>query len=171
MTQQKVQKNRVNQLSPTTALIKGDTQGFTLIEVLMAVILVAILATLALTQYMDFSKDAKNASVKGSLRIMREGIQRAYGVMRVRCNVTSASQFPTHIQVQRNTIEDDAANTANDDKACGTAELTGFSTDLPSSPTLDANDELTFSFGAKLVLRSGRGGNYRGRIPITVDYN
>jgi hypothetical protein len=53
----------------------------------------------------------------------------------------------------------------------GTAELTGFSTDLPSHPTLDANGELTFSFGAKLVLRSGRGGNYRGRIPITVDYN
>lgn len=53
----------------------------------------------------------------------------------------------------------------------GTAELTDFSTDLPSRPTLDANGELTFSFGAKLVLRSGRGGNYRGRIPITVDYN
>ncbi|MFN9376714.1 MAG: DUF4402 domain-containing protein [Novosphingobium sp.] len=53
----------------------------------------------------------------------------------------------------------------------GTAELIDFSTDLPSRPTLDANGELTFSFGAKLVLRSGRGGNYRGRIPITVDYN
>lgn len=53
----------------------------------------------------------------------------------------------------------------------GTAELTGFTTDLPSRPTLDANGELTFSFGARLVLRSGRGGNYRGRIPISVDYN
>ena len=53
----------------------------------------------------------------------------------------------------------------------GTAELTGFTTDLPAHPTLDANGELTFSFGARLVLRSGRGGNYRGRIPITVDYN
>lgn len=53
----------------------------------------------------------------------------------------------------------------------GSAELTGFTTDLPSRPTLDVNGELTFSFGAKLVLRSGRGGNYRGRIPITVDYN
>jgi hypothetical protein len=53
----------------------------------------------------------------------------------------------------------------------GSAELTSFTTDLSSRPTLDANGELTFSFGAKLVLRSGRGGNYRGRIPITVDYN
>lgn len=53
----------------------------------------------------------------------------------------------------------------------GLAELTSFSTDLPSRPTLDANGELTFSFGARLVLRSARGGNYRARIPITVDYN
>lgn len=53
----------------------------------------------------------------------------------------------------------------------GSAELTTFTTDLPSRPTLDANGELTFSFGARLVLRSGRGGNYRGRIPITVEYN
>ena len=53
----------------------------------------------------------------------------------------------------------------------GAADLSGFTTDLPSHPTLNANGELNFSFGARLVLRSGRGGNYRGRIPITVDYN
>lgn len=53
----------------------------------------------------------------------------------------------------------------------GTAQLTGFTTDLPARPALDANGELTFSFGARLVLRDGHGGNYRGRIPITVDYN
>lgn len=53
----------------------------------------------------------------------------------------------------------------------GTAELSGFTTDLPSRPTLDGNGELNFSFGARLVLRHGHGGNYRGRIPITVDYN
>lgn len=53
----------------------------------------------------------------------------------------------------------------------GNAELTDFSTDLPSRPTLDANGELTFSFGARLVMRNAGGGNYRGRIPITVDYN
>lgn len=54
----------------------------------------------------------------------------------------------------------------------GEAQLTGFTTNLPSRPTLDANGELTFSFGARLVLKGGgRGGNYRGRIPISVDYN
>lgn len=53
----------------------------------------------------------------------------------------------------------------------GHALLTGFTTDLPGRPTLNANGELEFTFGARLVVDSGRGGNFRGRIPISVDYN
>lgn len=51
------------------------------------------------------------------------------------------------------------------------AELVDFTTNLPQRLTLDANGELEFTFGARLVVKSGTGGNYRGRIPITVDYN
>jgi Domain of unknown function (DUF4402) len=53
----------------------------------------------------------------------------------------------------------------------GSAELTDFTSSLPPHPRLDANGELEFSFGARLVIRDGRGGNFRGRIPISVDYN
>lgn len=53
----------------------------------------------------------------------------------------------------------------------GRAELVGFATDLPPHPVLNAHGELEFNFGARLVLRSGTGGNLRGRIPISVDYN
>mgnify|MGYP000902635482 FL=1 len=53
----------------------------------------------------------------------------------------------------------------------GRAMLTQFTTDLPSRPTLNANGELEFSFGARLVIDGGRGGSFRGRIPISVDYN
>jgi len=53
----------------------------------------------------------------------------------------------------------------------GRARLTGFTTDLPLHPTLNANGELEFSFGARLVIEGGRGGKFRGRIPISVDYN
>jgi hypothetical protein len=53
----------------------------------------------------------------------------------------------------------------------GRAMLTGFTTDLPQRPTLNANGELEFSFGARLVIEGGRGGKFRGRIPISVDYN
>ena len=53
----------------------------------------------------------------------------------------------------------------------GHAELAQFTTDLPAHPALNANGELEFNFGARMVLSGGRGGNYRGRIPISVDYN
>lgn len=51
------------------------------------------------------------------------------------------------------------------------AELVAFTTDLPPHPVLSASGELEFGFGARLILRSGNGGNLRGRIPISVDYN
>jgi Domain of unknown function (DUF4402) len=51
------------------------------------------------------------------------------------------------------------------------AELVDFRTDLPDFPKLDGAGALEFSFGARLVVRGRQGGNYRGRIPITVDYN
>jgi hypothetical protein len=53
----------------------------------------------------------------------------------------------------------------------GRAVLTGFTTDLARRPTLNANGELEFSFGARIVIEGGRGGKFRGRIPISVDYN
>ncbi len=51
------------------------------------------------------------------------------------------------------------------------AELSDFVSDLSANPQLNASGELEFSFGARLKLNGGHGGNFRGRIPISVDYN
>lgn len=53
----------------------------------------------------------------------------------------------------------------------GEAELSQFTTSLPARPVLGPDGTLEFSFGARLVVKGKGGGNYRGRIPITVDYN
>jgi len=52
----------------------------------------------------------------------------------------------------------------------GEARLTEFSTDLPPVAMLDANGSLEFSFGAKIESKGAQGGNFRGRIPIRVEY-
>lgn len=52
-----------------------------------------------------------------------------------------------------------------------TAELTDFVTDLPDLPVLDANGNLEFTFGGQLRTMGDGTGNFRGRIPIRVDYN
>lgn len=51
------------------------------------------------------------------------------------------------------------------------AQLTQFSTNLPAHPQLGPDGTLDFAFGARLVVKGNGGGNYRGRIPISVDYN
>ncbi|HEU4650294.1 MAG TPA: DUF4402 domain-containing protein [Croceibacterium sp.] len=50
------------------------------------------------------------------------------------------------------------------------ARLSEFVTDLPPAPMLDANGVLEFAFGARLTSKGARGGDFRGRIRIRVDY-
>jgi len=50
------------------------------------------------------------------------------------------------------------------------AELSGFVTDLPPVAMLDETGTLEFAFGARLSTQGARGGNFRGRIAIRVDY-
>ena len=50
------------------------------------------------------------------------------------------------------------------------AELTDFVTDLPPVAMLDENGTLSFAFGARIATRGARGGQFRGRIPIRVEY-
>jgi hypothetical protein len=50
------------------------------------------------------------------------------------------------------------------------AELTNFRTDLPPLAMLNANGSLEFSFGATISSKNAQGGDFRGRIPIRVEY-
>jgi hypothetical protein len=50
------------------------------------------------------------------------------------------------------------------------ARLSDFVTDLPAVAMLDANGELAFAFGARVSSQGARGGDFRGRIRIRVDY-
>jgi len=82
------------------------SSGFTLIEVLMAVLLVAVLATIAITQFTNFARDTKNAATKENLGILRNAIQRHFGMMRLRCQVsgTQTNSYPTLASLQNNDI-------------------------------------------------------------------
>ena len=49
----------------------------------------------------------------------------------------------------------------------GLDELT---TDLPEIPKLDGAGNLSFHFGGRVTVTGDADGNYRGEMPITVDY-
>ena len=42
--------------------------------------------------------------------------------------------------------------------------------DLPPAPQLDAAGNLSFRFGGRLIVTGDADGQYRGDLPITVEY-
>lgn len=49
-------------------------------------------------------------------------------------------------------------------------EIASLKTNLQGTPQLDASGQLTFSFGGELHVDSDISGKFRGRIPITAQY-
>lgn len=54
--------------------------------------------------------------------------------------------------------------------AGGRVAIDRIRTDLPSTPRLDANGRLSFHFGGEVRLTGDAEGDYRGDVPITVEY-
>ena len=50
------------------------------------------------------------------------------------------------------------------------ARVTGLATDLSAAPRLGADGRLRFRFGGRLQIAGLDDGDYRGRIPVTVEY-
>lgn len=52
----------------------------------------------------------------------------------------------------------------------GNIRLDSLVTDLPAQPRLDSQGSLQFRFGGALHVQGDAAGDYRGDVPITVDY-
>jgi len=93
-------------------LNKLGQEGFTLIEILMAVLIIVILAVVGITQFNNFAADAKDAATKSNLAILRNAIGVMNSMERVRCGKTNLV-FPDPITVQTNDITACAATNTN----------------------------------------------------------
>lgn len=78
-------KSLLKRLLLSKSNVTRGQAGFTLIEILMVIVLIAILAGVAITQFTDFSPDAKNNAVKANLQVMRRAIAVQSAQMRLRC--------------------------------------------------------------------------------------
>lgn len=52
----------------------------------------------------------------------------------------------------------------------GSVEIVGLRTNLSPAPRLDMYGRLEFAFGGNLLLKGSVSGQFRGRIPITAEY-
>jgi prepilin-type N-terminal cleavage/methylation domain-containing protein len=66
--------------------ILRNNRGFTLLEILMVLLLVAILAAVGVTAYINYTKDAKNAATKANLQILRNGIAAQFANAQLHCS-------------------------------------------------------------------------------------
>ena len=80
----------------------GDN-GFTLIELLMTTLIIGILAIVGITQFNNFSSDAKNAATRENLAVMRNAISVMNAMERVRCTKATLN-FPAVGSLQSNDI-------------------------------------------------------------------
>ncbi len=70
-------------------------RGFTLIELIAVIVVLAILAGVALPKYFDYSAQARSASCKGTLGGVRAGIANFY----MNSGIAGIETYPTHAEL------------------------------------------------------------------------
>jgi prepilin-type N-terminal cleavage/methylation domain-containing protein len=106
--------------------------GFTMIELMMTMTIMSLMGSLALTQFLDFSLEARASTVKETLTNMRAGISNQLAQYKLRCggNAQQVSQVGVpltlinHFMVNDITARESIAaeKICNDDEVSSTTE-------------------------------------------------
>lgn len=82
---------------------KNNQRGFSLIEILMVLILIAVLAAIAINAFINFRVEARDAALRGNLSVLRKAIAAQIGNLQLRCGA-DALAFPNLAALNANNI-------------------------------------------------------------------
>lgn len=84
---------------------KNNQRGFSLIEILMVLVLIAVLAAIAINAFINFRQEARDSALRANLQVMRNAIAAQYAQMQLRCG-TDPGDFPDTDSINANNIAD-----------------------------------------------------------------
>jgi prepilin-type N-terminal cleavage/methylation domain-containing protein len=82
---------------------RDSKRGFTIIEMVIVILLTAIMAAIAIPQFIDYRTEAKNAKAQQFLGVIRVGIANQYAQQILRCGA-AAGQWPVAAAIQANDV-------------------------------------------------------------------
>src|SRR5690606_16942410 len=111
--------------------MRAKQAGFTLIEILMVVLLVAILAAIAIPQFIDFQTEARNAATQAAVGSLRTALANQKAQMIIRC-AASPSAWPPVANIKANSIVN--ANTPCTAAQVPASQVQFMASGIPANP-------------------------------------
>lgn len=126
--------------------------------------------SIEITQDLDFGRAALGANEAGTIAVdARTGQRLPAGLVDLGGSSFRGSAIIHGDPFRR--VRVDLSDSGTMRAAQGaTGELIDLRTDAPPVVTLDARGQFVLGFGGRFALRNGDGGDFRGRISITADY-